>query len=195
MKKMDFILASSSPRRIHMLKEQGYSFSVVKPQTNEACKVKDPVKNALAVSLRKAKCVALKNPNKLVVSADTIVVLNKTLLGKPLNKDHALKMLKSLNNKSHKVITAFHLVIYKDKKLKVIKAKAVTSKVFFGNFLDAEYKSYIRTKEPMDKAGAYAIQGIGAKFVSKVLGSYTNVVGLPLFELAKSLEKAGISPR
>jgi len=196
MMKLEFILASSSPRRIEMLKAQGYFFRVVKPLVDEFCSIKDPVKNALEVSIRKARVVATKNPNKIVLSADTIVVLNKTILGKPKNKKDALMMLTKLNNTTHTVITAFTIAVYKNSKFKVISSKTVSSKVVFGNFGKKDYLKYIDTKEPMDKAGAYAVQGIGAKFIKQIQGSYTNVVGLPLFEVCKCIEivklKAGV---
>lgn len=187
-----FILASSSPRRIELLGAQGYRFKVVKPLADEHCTIKDPVKNALDVSLRKAKVVAVKNPSKIILSADTIVVLDKLILGKPKNKKDALDMLSKLNNRTHKVITAFTVAVYKNSRLKILSSKAVTSKVIFGDFSKDDYINYIKTKEPMDKAGAYAVQGLGSKFIKTISGSYTNVVGLPLFEVSKELQKAGV---
>ncbi len=177
-----------------MLEMQGYKFSIVKPHADETCLIKDPKKNAKQVSLRKLKAVALKHPGELVLTADTIVVLKDHILGKPKDKKDALRMLKKLNNATHKVMTAFHLGIYDGKKLKTLCAEVVVSNVVFGDFKDADYTRYIATDEPMDKAGAYAVQGIGSKFIKRVDGSYTNVVGLPLFEVVQALSKAGVRP-
>ena len=193
MTKKDFILASSSPRRIEMLRLQGCSFRVVKPYVDESCAIKDPAKNALAVSVRKAKVVALKHPNCVVLSADTIVVLGAKILGKPKDKKDALKMLTKLNAKTHRVITAFTVATYNKEKFKIISSRAVISKVTFGDFSKKEYLNYVDTKEPLDKAGAYAIQGLGCKFVKSIQGSYTNIVGLPFFEVTKALAQAGVT--
>ncbi len=195
--KTDFILASASPRRQKLLKEQGYKFRVVVPNTKElehhhlSCK-----HAALENALAKALSVAQKNKNKVVVSADTIVVLKGKILGKPKTKKQALNMLLSLNNKTHEVITAYVVLKVLDQKddqrIKIIEQKAVTSKVSFGNFKPEEYLNYVNSGEPNDKAGAYGIQGLGARFIKDFKGSYTNIVGLPVFEIMHALKKAGL---
>ena len=192
MAKYDFILASSSPRRIEMLTKQGYSFKKVVSGADESSSSKDPKKNALEVCLRKAKLVAVKNPNTLILAADTIVVLEKEVLGKPKNKKDALNMLMKLNDNIHTVITAFVIGSFRQGTFKKYCHKAVSSKVRFGSFPKEEYVRYIETKEPMDKAGAYGVQNIGSRFIEHIEGSYTNVVGLPLYEVTKALKKLGI---
>lgn len=178
-----------------MLELQEYKFSVVKPKADENCRILDPKKNALEVSLRKLKASALKHPGELILTADTIVVLKDHILGKPRDKKDALRMLKKLNGRTHKVMTAFHLGSYDGKKLKIFSSKVVSSNVVFGDFKDQDYIRYIATGEPMDKAGAYAVQGIGSKFIKRIDGSYTNVVGLPLFEVIEALSSAGVRPK
>jgi len=195
--KNEFILASASPRRQELLKEQGYCFKIVVPKTKELSKHKISCKDAaLENAMTKAIHVAKKNKDQLVLSADTVVVLNAKILAKPRSKKEALKMLLQLNNKTHQVITAYTLLKISKKtteqEAQVIEKKAVVSRVRFGNFKESEYLNYVNTLEPMDKAGAYAIQGLGARFVRSFTGSYTNIVGLPLFESMLALKKAGI---
>jgi septum formation protein len=193
MEKMTFILASSSPRRIEMLKKQGYRFKVVKPLCSEvACHIRGARGSALHNSKIKALYVEKLCDNAVILSADTVVVLNNRILGKPKDTKDALRMLKELNNKTHSVLTAYTVLTKKNGKIKIIDEKIVESKVSFGNFTDKDYAAYVRTKEPLDKTGAYAVQGLGARFVKEVKGSYSNVVGLPLFEVINSLKKAGV---
>jgi len=188
-----FILASSSPRRIQMLKQQGYSFKIVPPLCDEiACHVRGARLSSLHNSRLKALHVGEKFKNAVILSADTVVVLNNKILGKPKNKKDALKMLKALNGKTHSVLTAYTVIIKKDGKIKIVEEKIVESKVQFGRFSVDDYKEYVASGEPMDKAGAYAIQGLGSRFVKGVKGSYSNVVGLPLFEVMEALKKAGV---
>lgn len=195
MKKTCLILASSSPRRIQMLKEQGYKFKIVKPLSSEVNCLKIGARlSALNNSTAKALCASKKNDNCVILSADTVVVLKDHILGKPKNKKDALRMLTTLNNKTHSVLTAYTVLVKKDKKTKIMVEEIVESKVVFGNFDKQDYLEYVNSEEPMDKAGAYAIQGLGAKFVKEVMGSYSNVVGLPLFEVIASLKKAGVKP-
>ena len=193
MKKATFILASSSPRRIEMLKKQGYLFKVIKPRCSEvACHIRGARGSALHNSKIKGLYVGKLCDNAVILSADTVVVLNNRILGKPKNVKDALKMLKKLNNKTHSVLTAYTVLAKNNGKIKIVDEKIVESKVHFGNFSDQDYIDYVKTKEPLDKAGAYAVQGLGARFVKEVKGSYSNVVGLPLFEVMNSLKKAGV---
>ncbi|MFH1223028.1 MAG: Maf family protein [Pseudomonadota bacterium] len=202
MKKSDFILASGSPRRCEMLKAHGYCFKVSAPKTKESTGGGSMSPKVVALKNSRLKAVAAikKSPGLVVLSADTIVVLNKHILGKPRNKKDSLKMLLKLNNKTHSVITAYTILSARDPghggvKIKIVDEKAVESFVTFGDFSAAEYKYYVKTGEPKDKAGAYGIQGLGARFIKEVIGSYTNIVGLPLFEVMRGLKKAGIKPR
>jgi septum formation protein len=195
MKKTGLILASSSPRRIQMLKEQGYKFKIIKPNSSEVnCPKKGARLCALNNSTAKALWVCKKNDDCIILSADTVVVLKDHVLGKPKNKKDALRMLSTLNNKTHSVLTAYTILIQKDKMTKIMVEEIVESKVVFGNFSKEDYLEYVNSGEPMDKAGAYAIQGLGARFVKQVTGSYSNVVGLPLFEVMNSLKKVGVKP-
>lgn len=193
MKKLPFILASSSPRRIAMLKKQGYLIKIIKPSHDEdLCKIKDPKRLALHHSTQKASSVAKELKEGVILSADTVVVLNKTILSKPKNKADALRMLLALNNKKHKVLTAYTILLKKGNSIFILEEKIVSSTVSFIDAPKTDYIKYVNTGEPMDKAGAYAIQGLGARFVKSVEGSYSNVVGLPLFEVMQSLAKAGV---
>jgi len=176
-----------------MLKAQGYRFRVIKPMAAEvAYSPKGPVHAALKNSRAKAEVVGKKYPGKIILSADTIVVLGKKILGKPKNKKQSLEMLIRLNGKTHSVITAYTIGVAKNKGLKIIDEKAVVSFVTFGNFSDVEYDHYERTGEPSDKAGAYGIQGLGSRFIKSVKGSHTNIAGLPMFEVMQGLKKAGV---
>jgi septum formation protein len=128
----------------------------------------------------------LKIPDKLIASFDTIVVHDNTVLGKPLNRNHAFDMLNLLSGKTHKVITSYTLY---QKQYSLNRTKFVITEVTFKSLKDDEINWYINTDEPYDKAGAYAIQGIGAFMVKGIRGSYTNVVGLPLSEFLEDLLK------
>lgn len=185
---MKFILASSSPRRKLLLKTQGYKFSILNPSVKEI-KEKSPTKSVVTNSYNKALKISKIYKEEIILSADTIVVYKNEILEKPKNKKEALIMLKKLNNKKHTVITAYIVM----KNLKVLEKKLVKSEVYFGNFKDIDYINYIKTKEPFDKAGGYGIQDKGAKFIKKIKGSYSNIVGLPIFEVVKSLKKVGIN--
>jgi len=196
MKKLSFILASSSPRRIQLLKEQGYKFTMVKPLCSEVtCLKKGARLSAINNSAAKAICVSKNHNDCVILSADTVVVLKDHILGKPKNKKEAFKMLSALNNKIHSVITAYTVLVKKGGKTTTILESAIESKVVFGDFNKVDYLEYVNTGEPMDKAGAYAIQGVGARFIKGIKGSYSNVVGLPLFEVMNSLKKVGVEPK
>ena len=195
MKNIRLILASSSPRRIQMLKEQGYKFTIVHPICSEVnCPKKGARLCAMNNSTAKAICASKKNNNCVIISADTVVVLKDHILGKPKNKKEALRMLCALNNKCHSVLTAYTVMVKNNDRTKIMVETIVESKVIFGNFNKNDYLEYVNTGEPMDKAGAYAIQGLGARFIKEVRGSYSNVVGLPLLEVMNSLKKVGVEP-
>jgi len=188
-----FILGSSSPRRIELLKIQGYSFKVIKPDVEEISSHHiSPMNVALANSRSKGVTLAKTNKDNIILSADTIVVLGDHILGKPKGKKQSLSMLMKLNNKTHSVITAYTILTNTKGKIKIIEEKAVVSKVTFGKFTKGQYLKYINSREPEDKAGAYAIQGLGARFIKDFKGSYTNIVGLPVFEVMNGLKKAGV---
>lgn len=136
----------------------------------------------------KAEAVRIKFPKAIIVAADTIVCLGKNVLGKPKNRQNARKMLAALSGKRHSVITGF--AVMDGLRGKIISG-SVETKVYFRKLSSQEINKYISTGEPLDKAGAYAIQGRGAKFVDRIEGDYYNVVGFPLLRIASVLERLG----
>lgn len=179
------ILASGSPRRRELLTQIDIPY-MVNPSSyrEESPKKKEPGKFVEAQALGKAKDVAGKYPNQWVLGADTIVVVDDKILGKPRNENEARDMLHLLSNRKHSVLTAVALV-----KGNTIRTKVVETKVWFRRLTDKEIDAYAASGEPLDKAGAYGIQGRAAAFVDKISGSYTNVVGLPLSQVCKMLHK------
>ena len=179
------ILASSSQRRIELLKDAGIKFEVIPSQVNEDMnKDLGPENNAMNVALLKAEDVFQRHPNDLVVAADTIVVYNGKIFGKPLTEDKAIEMLKTLAGKKHQVITGV-AILYKDKK-EVFYSK---TNVILKELSEQEIIDYVATKEPLDKAGAYAIQGIGKSIVDTYEGDFFTIVGLPLKEVVDKIAK------
>lgn len=179
---------------MELLKTQGYKFKVIKPNVDEILNNKRMSASSVAIRNSRTKAVYLsqKYKNAIILSADTIVVLKEEILGKPVNSRQSLNMLLKLNKKTHYVITAYTILKTRNGKISVIEEKTVKSEVTFGHFSRQEYIKYIKSKEPFDKAGAYAIQGLGARFIKDFKGSYTNIVGLPLFEVMQGLKKAGV---
>ncbi|MCX7957730.1 MAG: Maf family protein [Deltaproteobacteria bacterium] len=192
---MKFILGSSSPRRKELLKKYGLRFTVLKPGIDEIPKKgetpEDFVKRAACDKLN----AIIKKPGKgvirdrVIITADTIVVLKRKILGKPRDEKEAFLMLKSLQNRWHIVYTCF-CIYYKGRRI----CKLVKTSVRFRPLSDKEIKEYISSGEPMDKAGAYAAQDKGASIIKEIKGSYTNVVGLPMAELIDELKKLKIQP-
>jgi len=179
------ILASGSPRRRELLSDIGLEFEVrpssmeePKPEPNEA-----PSDYAQRMAEMKTKDVAINHQGATVLGADTIVVLNDRIMGKPQDGAAALEMLTALSGNTHQVITAFCIVLPNGRTI----TQAVATDVDMRVSGEAELKGYIATGEPMDKAGAYAIQGIGTFLVTAIRGSYTNVVGLPLARVLEVL--------
>ncbi|OGK29194.1 septum formation protein Maf [Candidatus Roizmanbacteria bacterium RIFCSPHIGHO2_02_FULL_40_9] len=184
------ILASASPRRKKLLEQIGLTFKVVKSNIKEALDVHiEPHTLAEKLSLQKAKDVAKKEKESLIIAADTLIVFEDEILGKPKNAIDARKILKMLSGNIHIVITGFTIL---DSSTGILITKSVETKVFMKEMTDEEIHRYIATGEPLDKAGAYGIQGKGAIFVEKIEGDYSNVVGLPLFELTKELKKFNV---
>jgi septum formation protein len=183
------ILASESPRRKQLLQQAGFSFDVVSVKVSE---IPDKNLNAteqiLDIARRKARAAfthlkSSKLQEFTLISADTEVIFDGQLQGKPVDKDDAFQMLRRLSGKPHDVQTGVCIIdSVTGKELSQIE----TTKVFFKNLTDQEIWTYIESGEPMDKAGAYGIQGLGGKFVEKYDGPFDNVVGLPV-ELVKSM--------
>ena len=189
--KYKIVLASSSPRRKELLGKTGIEFEVVIPYADESLTGDEtPEEFALRISAEKASSVSRNLDNgSVVIGADTIVVVNGEILGKPSGKEEAAVMLQKISGKEHNVYTAFSIV---EPKQKVLHSEIVRTGVSIKRLAAHEIEGYIKTGEPMDKAGAYGIQGIGAFMVRGIEGSYTNVVGLPVVELLEALKKLGI---
>ena len=184
------ILASASPRRRELLASLGLSFRVVPARFDESG-VDEPHPEALVRRLahEKAAEVARVHADSLVIGADTVVVHEGTILGKPQSVGDARAMLRRLSGRTHHVYTGVALIHQASGRVQV--EHEVTA-VTFGELSPERIERYIATGEPMDKAGAYGIQGIGATLVRRVEGCYFNVVGLPLFLLARLLAEHGI---
>jgi septum formation protein len=187
---MPIILASASPRRQQLLKQVGCSFTVVTSDIVEDNQL-DLLPHELTVHHARLKAIDVAvhhDVDDIVIGADTIVVLDGKVFGKPVDAADAKSMLTSLSGRSHQVITGIAVVQGYE-----VWTDFTETQVQFVPLTEDEIERYIGTGEPLDKAGAYAIQGIGALFVDHISGCYTNVVGLPLNTLAKLLKKAGIS--
>lgn len=176
------ILASASPRRRELLATLGIEFTVQVPEIDEIPRNDEtPRRFAERMAAEKAAAISVE-PDTTVIAADTIVVLNNTILGKPSSRARAFEMLSSLSGKCHEVITA--VCVKKGNRTSVF---SVATEVAFRPLSPEEINVYIESGCPMDKAGAYAIQGGAAHMVRGINGSYTNVVGLPLCELHETL--------
>ena len=181
------ILASSSPRRRYLLEQAGLKFSVIPSNIDETkIPLSSPETYVKILSEAKADSVSRKYPDKWVIGADTIVLKNGTILGKPESMDDARIMLKQLSGQTHQVLTGYAIVC-KAKNRKF--SETIKTDVLFKHLSDEEIEWYIHTKEPFDKAGSYAIQGLGTFLVRSIRGSYTNVVGLPVCEVVEFLIK------
>jgi septum formation protein len=168
----------------------GVPFRVVVSDVTEAADpALTPEKQAVALAIRKARAVANRPDAGLVLGADTIVTLNDDLLGKPLNDEDAARMLRALSGQEHRVITGIALV---DASSGEEHSSVVSTTVWFRLLSDDEITAYVASGEPRDKAGAYAIQGLGAALVDGFDGCFTNVVGLPLCATARVLAEAGL---
>jgi len=185
-----FILASQSPRRSELLRQVGLSFTIDPADVDETIlSGESPEAYAVRVALEKARVASKRAGKGIVIAADTIVVLNGTILGKPADARDAERMLDMLSGKAHRVITG--LVLMDVATGKTVTRTAVT-KVWFKILSPGEIRSYAATGEPLDKAGAYGIQEKGALLVEKIEGCYFNVVGLPLSLLGAMLKELGV---
>lgn len=185
------ILASASPRRRDLLDSIGLSFTVQPADISEALLDNEtPGEHVMRLSREKAEAISGINPRQWVLAADTVVVLDKKILGKPGSTQHAISMLSTLQSRTHEVFTGYTII--REEPGRFIKSAHVRSAVKIRAMSSREVSDYVSTGEPMDKAGAYAIQGLGAALVEWVEGSYTNVVGLPLSEVALNLRDLGI---
>jgi septum formation protein len=184
---MSIVLASASPRRQHLLTQAGIQFVVDPANIAEIQKDEAPEAFAERMAREKALAVRYRHAEEPVLAADTVVVHEQTVLGKPRDEPDAERMLRRLRASEHQVITAVCLAgsDYEDVRLE-------RTSVHFRWMTDQEIRGYIQSGEPMDKAGAYAIQGIAARWISKIEGDYSNVVGLPLALVLEMLRKHGV---
>lgn len=182
MKKM--ILASKSPRRKEILAQLGFQLQIESKDVEEISDKIDIVEQIEEISLKKVMAVAVENPKEFVVGADTVVVIDGKVLGKPKDKEDAKKMLKSLSGRSHEVITAYTLINL-EKNIEI--TESVKSVVYFKQISDKEIEWYIKSEEAMDKAGAYGIQGLGSIFVDKIDGDFFAIMGFPINHFIKTL--------
>lgn len=184
------ILASASPRRKEILEKTGLKFMVDASDYEEDLSLRMPARRlARYLSCEKAKAVANRYRNAIIIAADTIICFNDKVFGKPHNENEAKRMLNILNGRSHYVITGFTII---DTGEGQSVSRSIVTKVYFNRMTMKEINAYVRTGEPLDKAGAYAIQGVGAAIVKKIEGDYNNVVGLPVDALMKTLRKFGV---
>ena len=180
----NIILASNSPRRKELLTNAGINFEVEASDIDETFdKEKSIIENSLMVAKKKGKVVLKQHLDSTIISADTIVVFNNKVYGKPANLEESYKMIKELSNNTHEVITS--VCIMDENKIDEFYVKTF---VTFKDLTEKEINDYVNTKEGMDKAGAYGIQGIGKKLVLKYEGDYENIVGLPIKEVIEHLK-------
>lgn len=190
------ILASGSPRRRELLTQMGYEFEIITSDADETPSKEVPSEIVEELSMRKAKEVFEKSHEKygddniLIIAADTLVFKGEKRMGKPKDVSDAKRMLKELSGSTHQVYTGVSLIYEKAGKT-VENSFFEKTDVIFCQLTDEEIDEYIETKEPMDKAGAYAIQGKSAKFITGINGEYANVVGLPVARLYQEIKKIG----
>ncbi len=186
----EIILASASPRRREILGITGLSFAICASDYEEDLNLSlRPRVLARFLSRKKAESVAPKYKNAIIIAADTFIVFRDRLLGKPHTGKEAERMLRMLNGEVHSVITGFTIM---DTGRGKTLSRSVETSVYFRRLDREEIRAYVRSKESLDKAGAYAIQGRGAVFIKKIDGDFFNVMGLPLSALTEGLKKFGV---
>ena len=185
------ILASASPRRKELLELIGLEFEVIPSCIDENIENKT-FSTKLIENLAAEKAGDIANRTtipSIIIGSDTVVIINDKILGKPKDKKDAFNMLKMLSNNTHHVISAIAVV---DTETGTTLKDSVTSDVSFKELSDEEINAYIETGEPMDKAGAYAIQGLASMFVKSINGCYSNIVGISVFKLTEMLKEFGV---
>jgi septum formation protein len=184
------ILASKSPRRRYLLEQAGLVFSVIPSNLDEnSIPLSSPKTYVRRLAEAKAKDVSVRYTDSWVIGADTMVFIDDTMLGKPGSRSEARKMLRRLSGRSHQVLTGYCICCQTADRLF---SETVVTEVFVKELTELQIDWYINSGEPFDKAGAYAIQGIGTFLVKHIRGSYTNVVGLPVCEVVEFLINAGV---
>jgi septum formation protein len=184
------VLASESPQRREILEMTGLKFTVCASDYEEELDLKlTPRALARFLSRKKAEVVAGRYKDAIIIAADTFIVFKGRLLGKPHTDEEAGKMLQMLNGRAHSVLTGFTII---DTDSNRALSRSVATRVYFKKLGCQEISSYVKSGEPLDKAGAYAIQGLGAALIHKIEGDYFNVVGLPLNAVKENLKKFGV---
>jgi septum formation protein len=186
------ILASQSPRRAELLRQVGITFDVRPADIDESVQPDEgPGDYVERVAIAKASSVHRSDPRYPVLGADTAVVIDQTILGKPRDRDEAVAMLQHLSGRTHEVLSGIAVV----GDAGATHYRLNVSRVMFRPISESEAHAYWATGEPVDKAGGYAIQGLGAAFVERIEGSYSAIMGLPLFETLQLLSAVGVSTR
>jgi len=189
MKKPELILASGSPRRAEILSQEGYQFQIAVAEVQEAAEPQlSPRELALLNAYRKARAIAKRYPDKLVLGADTVVALEGCYFGKPRTLDEARQFLRTLSGRTHQVVTGVCLIQQRIHRQKLF---VDVTDVTFKKLSEKEIDEYLATIDPLDKAGGYAIQEQGDRIVAEVHGSRSNVIGLPLEKLEQALSQLG----
>jgi len=184
------VLASGSPRRKEFLESLGLSFSIAVASVDELAMEEEQAEDfVLRMAKEKAIAVGTQFPDSWIVSGDTVVCLGQSILGKPTSRENAVELLMQLAGQTHIVRSAF--CVWHEKK-NVIRTNCVATEVRFTNYSERVARAYVATGEPLDKAGGYGIQGVGGVLVASIKGSYSNVVGLPMAELAVVLGQEGV---
>lgn len=185
---MAFILASASPRRFELLKLITENFSVVTSQADETLEHGIlPQQAVVLLAQRKAEAVAMQHPDDVIIGADTVVALDQTIFGKPRDRQEATEMLEALSGRTHEVHTGV-CIWYKGR----VDCFSQMAKVTFAGMDKQEIADYVASGEPDDKAGAYGIQGLGARFIARIEGDYYSVMGLPVQALYQALRQKGL---
>ena len=198
---MKYVLASASPRRQELLTQAGFSFDVIPSAVKEKITKDIPSDVVMELAHQKALDVyeskikdnpAYQGEDCIVIGADTIVSYRGEILGKPADEEDAVSMLKKLQGNSHFVYTGVSLFV-RENQAETKQTFFEKTEVVFYPMSEEEIKTYVQSKEPMDKAGAYAIQGLCAKFIKEIKGDYYNVVGMPISRLYQEVKNMGMS--
>lgn len=182
------VLASASPRRAELLHAAGYDFLIDPADADEVVHPGEcPTDYALRVAEEKSRIVAARHPGACVLGADTIVVVDSAILGKPRDAAEAGSMLRRLSGRRHEVFTGVHIACCSGTRSFVVRTLVDVQPL-----TDADIRQYVESGEPMGKAGAYAIQGRAARYIPRIEGSYSNVVGLPVAEVASAIRELAV---
>ena len=180
------VLASQSPRRKELMTLLPWQFEIQVKEVEEIINLEwSPQENVKSLAMQKAQAVGKENLNQIIIGADTIVCLNGEIMGKPKDEVHAKAMLKKLSGQIHHVFTGV-AILCKERRIK--ESFYIETKVKMQDLSDKEIDNYLQTKEPFDKAGAYGIQGYGARYIEGIEGDYYNVMGLPVHALYEKLK-------